>query len=160
MRWILLIFVTVPLLEMLLLFEVAERIGGFTTLLLVVATAITGVQILRWQGLATLFRANQRMQSGQLPAQEVVEGMLLAASGALLLTPGFITDTLGFLLLTGPLRRRLAGHLLQAGFWRNGGQGLFQVGGRHRFRQDGHRVYEGEVDPDDADDRDDRRPGS
>lgn len=145
MRWIVLIFIVVPLAEMLLLFEVAERIGGLWTLSLVVLTAIIGVQILRWQGLATLFRANQRLQAGQLPAQEIIEGMLLAAAGALLLTPGFITDTLGFILLTGPIRRKFVRHMIRSG--RLGGKNstvFFSSGTSFRHQQ--HGVYEGELD--------------
>ncbi len=115
MRLLALCFIVVPLTEMMLLFAVSDRIGAWATLALVAATAIIGVQILRRQGLATLLRANQQLQTGALPAQEILEGMLLAAAGALLLTPGFITDTIGFLLLTGPIRRPLAGRLLRSG---------------------------------------------
>ena len=115
MRFLALFFIIVPLTEMMLLFAVSDRIGGWSTLALVVATAIIGLQILKRQGLSTLLRANQRLESGQLPAQEIVEGMLLAGAGALLLTPGFITDTIGFALLTGPLRRQLASRLLRSG---------------------------------------------
>ena len=115
MRWIVLFFIAVPLIEMLLLFEVAEYIGGLWTIFLVVLTAVIGVNILKRQGFSTLLRANQRLDSGELPAQEVVEGLFLAFSGALLLTPGFITDTLGFLCLTTPLRRLLAAKLIASG---------------------------------------------
>jgi UPF0716 protein FxsA len=101
---------------MLLLFEVADYIGGLWTISLVVLTAVIGVQVLKRQGFSTLLRANQRLNSGQLPAQEVVEGFFLAFAGALLLTPGFITDTLGFLCLTSPLRRILASKLIESGF--------------------------------------------
>lgn len=108
---------------MMLLFEVSDRIGGLLTLSLVVATAVIGVQILKRQGLATLTRANQRLQSGELPAQEIVEGMLLAGAGALLLTPGFITDTIGFIFLTGPLRRPIARRIIRSGMVRSMGAG-------------------------------------
>ena len=74
MRFLFIFFILVPLGEMLLLFEVSDRIGSLTTLGLVVATAVIGVQILKRQGFATLTRANQKLQSGQLPAQEIVEG--------------------------------------------------------------------------------------
>jgi len=114
-RFLVVFFILVPLTEMLLLFEVADRIGGLLTLSMVVATAVVGVQILKRQGLATLTRANQRIQSGELPAQEIVEGMMLAGAGALLLTPGFITDTIGFVFLTGPLRRPIARRIIRSG---------------------------------------------
>jgi UPF0716 protein FxsA len=137
---------------MLLLFEVADEIGGLWTLFCVVLTAVVGVQILRWQGLSTLFRASQRMQVGQLPAQEIIEGMLLAAAGALLLTPGFITDTLGFFLLTAPLRRRLAASLIRSGvtqrFGRGPGAGFYySAGGQPRPAEPD--VIEGDYSKDD-----------
>lgn len=121
MRFLFLFFIAVPLVEMLLLFEVSDQIGGLSTLALVVATAVIGVQVLKQQGIATLTRANARLSSGELPAQEIIEGMLLAAAGALLLTPGFITDTLGFVFLAGPLRRLIAARLLRSGLVRAGG---------------------------------------
>ena len=121
MRFLFLFFIAVPLVEMLLLFEVSDQIGGLSTLGLVVATAVIGVQVLKQQGIATLTRANARLSLGELPAQEIIEGMLLAAAGALLLTPGFITDTLGFVFLAGPLRRLIAARLLRSGLVRAGG---------------------------------------
>ncbi len=98
-----------------LLFAVSDQIGGLATLSLVVFRDVFCVQNLKQQGLATLSRANQRMAAGELPAQEILEGMMLAGAGALLLTPGFITDTIGFCLLAGPLRRALAKKLIGMG---------------------------------------------
>ncbi|MEX1196695.1 MAG: FxsA family protein [Pseudohongiellaceae bacterium] len=115
MRWPLILFIVVPMTELLILFEVAERIGGVYTLLLVVTTAFIGVTILKRQGLGTLRRADLRMQQGQLPAQEIVEGMLLAMAGAMLLTPGLITDVAGFTLLAPPSRRAIARRILRSG---------------------------------------------
>jgi UPF0716 protein FxsA len=135
---------------MLLLFEVSDRIGGLTTLGLVVLTAVIGVQILKQQGLSTLLRANQRLQTGELPAQEIVEGMLLAGAGALLLTPGFITDALGFLFLTGPLRRLIAARIIKSGVvmaMGSGGKsssfGYWSSTGSS-FRESDSRTFEGE----------------
>jgi UPF0716 protein FxsA len=115
-RFLFLFFIAIPLIEMFLLFEVSDQIGGLSTIALVVLTAVIGVQVLKRQGLSTLLRANQRIEAGELPAQEIVEGMMLAGAGALLLTPGFITDTLGFILITGPMRRPLARKLINVGF--------------------------------------------
>jgi UPF0716 protein FxsA len=129
-RFLMIFFIIIPLTEMLILFEVADRIGGLVTLSLVVATAVIGVQILKSQGLATLTRANQRLQSGELPAQEIVEGMMLAGAGALLLTPGFITDTIGFVFLTGPLRRPLARKIIKSGVVKSMGAGMGSGAGR------------------------------
>ena len=72
MRFLFIFFIAVPLGEMLLLFEVSDRIGSLITVGLVVATAIIGVQILKQQGFAPLTRASQKLQSGELPAQEII----------------------------------------------------------------------------------------
>jgi len=156
-RFPLILFIVVPLAELLLLFEVAARIGGIYTLLLVVTTAFIGVTVLKRQGLHTLNRANLRMSQGQLPAQEIIEGMLLAFAGALLLTPGLITDAIGFTLLTPPARRAIARRILRSGsaFFVGGmGAGPFRPGAgdpgsRPDSRGGGHTVegeYEAESD--------------
>ncbi len=106
-----LIFVVVPVVEIYVLIQVGQVIGALWTVLFVVLTAVIGVQLLRMQGIATLMRAQQRMQSGQLPAEEMVEGIGLVVAGAFLLTPGFVTDTLGFLLLVPAFRRWAIGGL-------------------------------------------------
>ncbi len=150
MKFFLIIFIFIPLTEMVLLFEVADRIGGLTTLGLVVLTAVIGLAILKRQGLSTIMRANQRLQSGELPAQEIIEGMLLAGAGALLLTPGFITDTLGFVLLTGPLRRPIAQHIIGMNVvstlgTMDGGRGFsFRSGSTGSQTAHSGKVYEGQ----------------
>jgi UPF0716 protein FxsA len=96
MRFLLLLFIVMPILEMWLLITIGGHIGALSTILLVLLTALIGVGLLREQGFATLWRGREKLQKGQLPAQEMVEGLVLAISGALLLTPGFITDVVGF----------------------------------------------------------------
>jgi UPF0716 protein FxsA len=103
---LLLLFVVTPIFEMLLLIEVGSKIGALNTVGLVLLTAMIGLALLRKQGLDTLLRANQKINSGEVPAQEMAEGLALAAGGALLLTPGFITDGIGFCLLL-PFTRQL-----------------------------------------------------
>ena len=98
------IFLLVPLLEIYLLIQVGQVIGAGWTVLLVVLTAVIGVALLKRQGLSTLNRAQRKMQDGELPAHEMLEGMGLVVAGALLLTPGFFTDAVGFLLLFPPSR--------------------------------------------------------
>ena len=150
MKFFLIIFIFIPLTEMVLLFEVADRIGGLTTLGLVVLTAVIGLAILKQQGLSTLIRANQRLQSGELPAQEIIEGMLLAGAGALLLTPGFITDTLGFVFLTGPLRRPIAQHIIRTnvvstlGTMRGGNSFSFRSSTTGPHTDHSGKIYEGQ----------------
>jgi UPF0716 protein FxsA len=97
---------------MYLLIQVGGYIGALPTIALVVLTAVAGVALLRVQGLATLGRGLTRLRSGQLPAQEVVEGLLLAFAGALMITPGFVTDLIGFLLLMPASRAALARRLM------------------------------------------------
>jgi len=114
-RFLLLIFIIVPIVEMWLLIQVGGVIGAVPTIAAVLLTAVIGLAMLRRQGLSTLLRVNQRMESGELPAQEMLEGIVLAVSGALLLTPGFFTDAIGFAGLTPVLRqwlvRRLVGRV-------------------------------------------------
>lgn len=107
MRVFFLLFLVVPIVEMLVLFEVSDHIGAFVTVGLVILTAVVGVQIFKQQGIATVTRANQRLHAGQLPAEEILEGVLLTLGGILLIVPGFVTDTLGVLCLI-PQTRRLA----------------------------------------------------
>jgi UPF0716 protein FxsA len=106
-RFLFLLFVLMPIVEMWLLFQVAAWVGATTTIGLVLLTAAVGVVLLRQQGFSTLLRGRQRLETGELPAQEILEGLVLAVSGALLLTPGFVTDTIGFLGLLPWVRRRL-----------------------------------------------------
>lgn len=104
----LLLFIILPIVEMAILIKVGTMIGALNTIGLVLLTAVIGAALLKQQGLATLLRANQRINSGELPAKEVAEGLILAVGGALLLTPGFVTDTIGFLCLIPGSRHWLA----------------------------------------------------
>jgi UPF0716 protein FxsA len=102
--FILVLFLAVPIVEIYLLIQVGQVIGAGWTILLVVLTAVIGVWLLRIQGLSTLTRAQQKLQANEIPAREILEGMALVVAGALLLTPGFFTDAIGFLLLFPPTR--------------------------------------------------------
>ncbi len=112
MRAFLLLFIIMPVLEMWLLIKVGGVIGATSTILLVLATAAIGFAMLRRQGFATLFSARQRLEAGELPAEEIIAGLILAVSGALLLTPGFVTDAIGFAGLLPALRNRLIKRLI------------------------------------------------
>ena len=98
------LFLAVPIVEIYLLIQVGQVIGAGWTIFLVVLTAVIGVALLRVQGLSTLNRAQQKLAHNELPAREILEGMGLLVAGALLLTPGFCTDAIGFLLLFPPTR--------------------------------------------------------
>lgn len=106
------LFFIMPLIEVYLFVQIGGVIGGWPTVGLVVLTAVLGVTLLRWQGLATLTRLQANLERRQLPAFELVEAVLLLVGGALLLTPGFFTDTLGFLCLLPPSRQVLVRALL------------------------------------------------
>jgi len=110
--WPLLFFI-IPLIEIYFLVQVGEEIGAGMTILLVIITAIIGVTLLRQQGLRTLMKANQAMQAGKMPAQEMFDGFILAAVGILLVTPGFFTDGIGFILLVPSIRKALMHSLLK-----------------------------------------------
>ncbi|MCG6886019.1 MAG: FxsA family protein [Proteobacteria bacterium] len=114
-RYLLLLFLLVPLVEIYFLIKVGDVIGAGWTVFLVVFTAVLGVWLLRVQGISTVYKVQATLEQGELPATAILEGMLLLVAGALLLTPGFVTDTIGFLLLIPPLRARLAGWMLLKG---------------------------------------------
>ena len=118
MRRLLLVFIVTPLLEMVILFQAADVFGAWITLLLVVLTAVIGLNILKKEGLSIFVRANERLNSGELPAQEIVEAIFLAGAGALLITPGFLTDFAGFSLLMRPLREYFAKLAIRAGIFK------------------------------------------
>lgn len=100
-----LIFILVPIFEIYLLIKVGGMIGAFPTILLIFVTAVVGTWLLRQQGLSMIGRYQQSVMQGKLPAQELIEGLALVFGGALLLTPGFFTDLIGFLCLI-PVTRR------------------------------------------------------
>lgn len=101
-----LLFAILPIVEIAILINVGEQIGGWYTVAIVIITAFAGAHLVRQQGLSTLMQAQQKMQAGTMPGQEMAEGLLLVIAGVLLVTPGFITDGIGFLLslpMTRPL---------------------------------------------------------
>jgi UPF0716 protein FxsA len=106
------LFIVVPLIELYLIIKVGSYIGALWTVIIVIMTAVIGVQLLRIQGFNTLRRAQQNMAQGSMPAMEMMEGIVLAVGGALLITPGFITDTLGFLCLVPVTRRAMIRHFM------------------------------------------------
>jgi len=156
------LFLVIPIIEIFFLIKVGEVIGAFPTIILVVLTAVIGAGLLRQQGLSTLARFQQNLSTGKLPAQEMVEGILLAVGGALLMTPGFVTDTLGFLCLLPFSRKFIAANVIKrssakftagmsggySGGFKGGTKGGF-TGSTSGFNRDSSHssdndVYEGE----------------
>ncbi len=105
---ILIAFIATPIIEIALFIEAGERFGLWPTLAAVIATAIVGTWLLRWQGFATWTRATQSLQRNVFPIAEVFTGLCLVLAGALLLTPGFVTDAIGLALFAPPVQRLLA----------------------------------------------------
>ena len=103
----------IPFAEIYLLIEVGSIIGAFPTILLVVFTAVLGAWLLRQQGFATFQRFQQSLAQGVIPAYEMIEGPIILVGGALLLTPGFITDMVGFACLIPSLRRKIAQYVIE-----------------------------------------------
>lgn len=115
MRIALIAFITVPLVEMIILIQVGGIIGAIPTVGLVVLTATLGIWLLKLEGLATLARVQEKLGLGQIPETELLEGVMLLIGGALLLTPGFVTDAMGFVCLLPGLRRPLARWIIHRG---------------------------------------------
>ena len=123
-----LLFLLVPLVEIYFLIKVGNIIGAVPTIALVVFTALLGAMLLRFQ----------------LPALEMLEGVLLVFAGALLLTPGFVTDAIGFLFLVPPLRQAIIRWFLRKSEFR-----VQQFGDSSGPRRSGQHTIEGEYRRDD-----------
>jgi UPF0716 protein FxsA len=98
------LFIVVPIAELAVLIQVGEQIGVWWTVAILIADSILGATLMRSQGRAAWRRFNATLQSGRPPAREVLDGVLVIFGGALLLTPGFITDIFGIAFLLPPTR--------------------------------------------------------
>ena len=114
---LLLLFIVVPAVELALLVEVGSRIGTFATLAIIVATGALGAALARHQGLRTVRAIQDELARGELPAGSLVDGVIILLAGALLITPGILTDGVGFLCLV-PRVRDAAKQMLQHRFER------------------------------------------
>jgi UPF0716 protein FxsA len=110
---IFLIVLIIPFAEIYILLQVGGLIGALPTIFLVVFTAVLGSWLLKQQGFATLQRFQDSLSRGTLPALELLEGVLILLGGALLLTPGFITDMIGFVFLIPQLRKQIAQYVIE-----------------------------------------------
>ena len=109
------LFVLIPLMEIAVFVLVSGKIGLGTALLMSLLTAIFGGALVRAQGMRVFLSAHETMQRGELPSDAMFDALCLAAAGALLITPGFISDVLGFLLLIPAVRKALHARLLASG---------------------------------------------
>ncbi len=120
------LFITVPILEVFILLDAAEHIGLWQTVLLVIATGAAGAYLAKSQGLDLLQRIQTATNQGELPAQELIDGAFILAGGLVLLTPGFITDLVGFIFLV-PWSREPLKRYLVAWFKNRIDRGEFQI---------------------------------
>ena len=102
---LLLLFTAVPLIELALLVEIGRVVGLPATIALVLTTGVLGAWLARSQGLRTLARFQQELAAGRMPTDALLDGLMILVAGAVLLTPGLLTDLFGFALLTPALRR-------------------------------------------------------
>ena len=106
------LFTTVSLLEIFVLVKVGSFLGAATTILLVIITALVGSALVRSQGLQLVAQLQQRLAQGEMPGQQLIEGIMLIITGVLLVTPGFVTDLSGLLLLQPTIRAAIAKAIL------------------------------------------------
>ncbi len=114
---LLLLFIAVPAVELILLIEIGQRIGPLATIGLIIGTGIVGASLARQQGISTFARLRKDLEGGRLPAEPIVDGVLILVAAAVLITPGVLTDLFGFLLLV-PACRRLVKRSLKRRFER------------------------------------------
>ncbi len=115
---LLFLFIAIPIAEIVVFVQMGGLIGLWPTVAAVIFTAVFGAALLRRQGISTLMRLRESLEQGRIPLEEIFDGVCLFATGLLLLTPGFITDSFGFLLLFPPFRallRRELGRQIKAG---------------------------------------------
>src|SRR5215213_8255577 len=132
------LFITVPILELFVILQIGGEIGVGWTIALLVADSILGSMLMRSQGRIAWRRFNEALQAGRPPAREVLDGVLVIFGGALLLTPGFVTDIVGLALLLPPSRaivraflvRRFAARMIASATRRRPPAGPADVEGR------------------------------
>jgi UPF0716 protein FxsA len=108
-----LLFIVVPIVEIYVIIQVGQAIGALWTVALLVADSILGSMLMRSQGRSAWRRFNEAVAAGRVPAREVLDGVLVIFGGALLLTPGFVTDVFGLSLLLPPTRAAIRGLLVR-----------------------------------------------
>ena len=135
-HYLLILFIVVPVLELFFLFRIGSRFGAINTFLIIIITGIIGAYLAKRQGLKTLHKIRSSLGAGHLPGVEIVDGLIILIAGAVLLTPGFLTDIVGFLLLL-PAGRNLVRVLLIKRFSRFLKSGKFtQTSSGRTFRVD------------------------
>jgi UPF0716 protein FxsA len=125
------VFIVVPIAELYVILQVGEAIGAVPTILILIADSLLGSWLLRSQGRTVWRQFNQTMAEGRVPHRELLDGVAVIFGGAFLITPGFITDFFGLLLLAPPTRAAIRGFVT-----RRVGKRLWVVGAARRARPD------------------------
>ena len=107
LSYLIALFIALPIVELALLFELHGIVGFLPTVMLVLLTGIAGAMLVRRQGIATLLKIQQEMSIGNVPAPQIMDGVMILVAGALLVTPGLLTDVSGFLLLVPFVREKI-----------------------------------------------------
>ena len=108
---LLLLFIAIPIIELFLLIEIGQRVGTLTTVGIIIATGAVGASLARQQGMSTLARLRADLAAGRLPADPIVDGVLILVAAAVLITPGLLTDLAGFLCLIPAFRQLVKRYL-------------------------------------------------
>ena len=156
---LILLFVLMPAIELTLLIELGKLIGTFPTLALIAVTGVVGASLARLQGLSVLRQTQSQLSRGELPADSLADGVMILVAGALLITPGVLTDALGFSLLV-PAFRSVIKKLLWARFqkavqqnrvhWEIRSPGFDDSSGRSAPGDEGGPVYDVYPEPQDG----------
>jgi UPF0716 protein FxsA len=109
--WLLILFIGIPLLELAILIKVGALIGTLNTILLILISGILGATLAKQQGLGVITRLREELARGHVPSDELLNGICILVGGFLLLTPGLLTDALGFALLIPPVREIIKKYL-------------------------------------------------
>ena len=129
---LLLLFTVIPLIELSILIAIGTQLGPINTIILVVITAITGAWLARSQGISALWNIRNAISEGKMPAEELLDGLMILVAGVFLITPGILTDITGILLLIPQVRvivKNLIKKRLQDWINRGGGSFHMRVGG-------------------------------
>lgn len=98
------LFIVLPIVELAVIFQVGQALGVLNTIGVLLLVSVIGAWLVKREGMAVFQRFQQQVQSGMVPSREIADGVLIMLAGALLVTPGFVTDLLGVLLLLPPVR--------------------------------------------------------
>lgn len=113
-RILLVLIIVVPALEIWLLITAGKLIGAIPTIMLIILTGVLGAWLAKYQGVSALRSAQQKMNSGQMPGDVIIDGLCILIGGVVLLTPGFITDAIGFALLLPATRNLIKPSIMRA----------------------------------------------